>query len=814
LAVGALQLPKFISDRTFKRYQELVRTIPDKKNYSVADKYIAASALILTAMHYSKIVTEVEVAVSVRICLSGRKQHTEMTLSLIKNASKLELAHLKEHLTHYRKELNVKLDPTIKASGYIEAILRHIKAIVENPAAARLHNPDTPYPDEAVAFLHSAHSKLVEIRHLSTGISELLGSLSVNYARNAGISACAIVYAAMEGVIGRYLSVNGVFLDELASLIPKGSKYTIRERYLEMLNVVFDLAQYLTTIGKGFQSIPAWRQMSVRPPPRRHLFMALLPVVVENWRALARAKTVEQKVPIKVLGSESDGAKLWAMIFPGIELPRPKKRNYKLKTDKNDDMEGIQPNAERGKVSESTLEGPNAIELGVTNGTVPNGVKDMPAAASGQQTTNQASPPLSPPPKKPKRTRKSRAKPKATPSVPVDLMADSSPLENGANSLQVGPLITGRKRKQCLEEFPVPENEHDGLPVFGPLTYTESLEKQSLELERMAETQARHRAKRLRMYRSKKMIQVAGSSEPVSTGSPAPSDASFEAAPIRLVQPMAAVEEDEDFMLKHVEGPDTKWRERFLFNRAQYQRKRPGREPMDYRRQKPRNQAVIALLRKWQVENANRVDVDADEAELQRYTFRWQTRQLKKLLSSGIKPRDLPASVFPTSLVIARAMLMETPSARLIADEDLFQPNELEDYICSPIERILKHQQWIREGMDDVLESHLERERKRRERMQKEAVSRMEKEEEARTFQAAINRMIRMSEGGENGYDFDGMEEGSDLLDYDENGASDGTGANEESGGNANDESAANSENGAASTQNGTTTENGEQIMN
>jgi hypothetical protein len=237
-------------------------------------------------------------------------------------ASGLDLDKLRYHLGSVRRELKAHYDGSTQASSYIETILRHVKAIIETPEESRLHNKAVPYPDEALVFLHACHPLLLDVRRMATEIGEMLYSLSVNYARSPGISAAGIVYAAMEGVVGKYLSTNGAILDELAACLPKASKFTIRERYLEVCSVVFDLGQYLTDIGHPVEHIPAWRQMSSRPPPKRHLFVAILPMVLRHWKQLLAAQKIRGAPALRYSDRDVKGERLlWTALFPHKAYP-------------------------------------------------------------------------------------------------------------------------------------------------------------------------------------------------------------------------------------------------------------------------------------------------------------------------------------------------------------------------------------------------------------------------------------------------------------------------------------------------------------
>ena len=157
---------------------------------------------------------------------------------------------------------------------------------------------------------------------MATDLGEMAASLSLSYARNPGTSAASIVYAAMEGVAGRYLSLNGVIFAELAASLPKASTFTIRERYLEIISVVFDLGRYLVDIGHPVHYIPEWRQMGTRPPPRRHLFVAILPSVVRHWKELIAVHQARGAVPIQATGKNlKNGKELWGLLFPDREYP-------------------------------------------------------------------------------------------------------------------------------------------------------------------------------------------------------------------------------------------------------------------------------------------------------------------------------------------------------------------------------------------------------------------------------------------------------------------------------------------------------------
>ena len=157
---------------------------------------------------------------------------------------------------------------------------------------------------------------------MATDLGEMAASLSLSYARNPGISAASIVYAAMEGVSGRYLSLNGAIFAEFAASLPKASTFTIRERYLEIISVVFDLGRYLVDIGHPVHHIPAWRQMATRPPPRRHLFTAILPSVVHHWKELFAVHQARGAVPIQATGKDlKNGKELWGLLFPDREYP-------------------------------------------------------------------------------------------------------------------------------------------------------------------------------------------------------------------------------------------------------------------------------------------------------------------------------------------------------------------------------------------------------------------------------------------------------------------------------------------------------------
>jgi hypothetical protein len=248
---------------------------------------------------------------------------------LLRQASaSLDLDKLKEHLAFCRRELNLNYNSSIQPASYIETLLRHVKAIIETPDESRLHNKSMQYPDQVVAFLHTCHPSLLEIRKMATDLGEMAASLSLSYARNPGISAASIVYAAMEGVAGRYLSLNGVIFAEFAASLPKASTFTIRERYLEIITVVFDLGRYLVDIGHPVHHIPAWRQMATRPPPRRHLFTAILPSVVRHWKQLFAVHQARGAVPIQATDTDlKNGKELWSLLFPDTEYPGGPEKN-------------------------------------------------------------------------------------------------------------------------------------------------------------------------------------------------------------------------------------------------------------------------------------------------------------------------------------------------------------------------------------------------------------------------------------------------------------------------------------------------------
>lgn len=597
LATVKLNLPDYIASRAFHTYETLAESASKSKR-SITDKYAAAASVMICAAENNKIVNELEVT----------------------SVSGLDLDHFKEHLAQYRKELKVKYDSSIQATAHIETIIRHIKAVIESPDSSRVHQPTAPYPDEVIAFLHACYPLLIDIRHLSTQISEMLASLSVNYARNPGISASAIVYAAMEGASGRYLSLNGCIFDELASILPKGSTFTIRERYLEMLNVIFDLAQYLGQIGKRPTSVPAWRQMSNRPPPRRHLFVALLPIVVQNWRALVDAQVKSGKPAVKVLGKGMTGDKLWDLLFPGVEKPSKPPPS--------------------GPVQDKTASASTASTTGESE------------ASSSQKKRRQTGLPEAE--RKARREEQERARRKRARLKNYGVIGQVE-LENaGTMSSSSQSVVTG---KTDPHDQPLVSTFHSGSDTPLPI--------------------------------------------------PLLSPRTLHPSPETLATAVAAAGPSSSSVNQGTHERALERRDIYLKNRAMYQRKRPGLEAMDYKRLKNRDRSVVKVLKEWQEQHQGQQDVGPggdgggsledpplESTNAPSSTLEIQGAHLRRWLLSTTDYQSIPSSIFPSSALQARAMLRGFKSVDDLAEEELFEQGELEDYMCTEQEAGLKMKQW------------------------------------------------------------------------------------------------------------------------
>ena len=574
-------------------------------------------------------------------------------------ASGLEPDKLRAYLSFCRKELKVRYDFSSQATSYVEMVLRHIKAIIETPQASRLHNQNQPYPDETVHFLHLVHPVLLECRKMSTELSEMLASLSVNYARDPGISACAIVMAAMEGVTCAYTSQSGVLMDELAVYLPKASKFTIRERYLEILNVVFDLGQYLGDIGHPIETIPVWRHMVRRAPPRRHMFITFLPSVVRHWKALLACQRSQEKPPVytTVGAGRLDGERLWKLLLPNKELPKPSVRGKKPA-----DVDG-----------DIAVGGDNSEATSTTD------VRGADADVRHSQSLDEA----------------------------------SHHEANGHTGESTTSITTASKKKgkrAAPDRDASDEGNDDARPPSKRVREERTPEQKAEALARSKLLRRERDMKR----RERKRIEAYGKRPTIALTEEQPKDAADcqddDRAKDRPVPRHATYEAISLPDLAHAIPPTTGWeveqRAQLMRNRSIYERRRATKSS-DYRRTPQHSQRIVSYLRRWQQEHAGEIpeEADCDQRALGRFKRKYHARHLRNLLLSGVSPRKLPEIVFPTSLLMARFLLDGgiVEDIDVIDDAELFEEGELDGYICNAIERQTRLIQWHEDRMDQYI---------------------------------------------------------------------------------------------------------------
>lgn len=546
-----------------------------------------------------------------------------------------------------RKELNIKYDGANEATSYIETVLRHIKAIIETPQESRLHNKQTPYTDETLHFLHSVHPVLLDVRKMSTELAEMIASLSINYARNPGISACSIVMAAMEGVTSSYTSQNGELFAELAAFLPKASKFTLRERYLEIMNVVFDLGQYLGDIAHPVETIPVWRHMVRRPPPRRHMFVTFLPSVVRHWKQLSAWQRAHGKAPAQaeVNGEKLEGERLWKMLLPNKELPKPSVRGKKGASDEGEEREETPAAAEEQGDLEVLQTLPETSQSTAD-------IADHPETA---------------------------------------LEAKTSHKKKGAR--------TAAERVATGEEPPAKKSRW---PQRTPEEAARLLAQSKL-LRRERDMKRRER-QRLEAYGRRPTIALA--SEDTDKTGPEVGDERVKSAntsPSAACEAFSIPHPGAAFALK----PETGQRTLALRNRSVYERRRINK-PSDYPRLTPgRSRGIVACLAKWQRDHAGEAveETPDDDPELQSDQWGRQRESLRRMLLSGMPPHQIPHPVFPSSILTARLLLNHVTSEAVDAldDDALFEDGELDGYVCSATEQQARLRLWNADDLDQYL---------------------------------------------------------------------------------------------------------------
>jgi hypothetical protein len=602
---------------------------------------------------------------------------------------------LQHHMMFCRKQLKLDYDAGNQPTSYIEMVLRHIKAIIEQPEESRVHNKEQPYPDETLHFLHLAHPVLLGIRRMSTDIAEMLATLSVNYARNPGMSACAIVLAAMEGVTGVYTHQNGCLFDELAAFLPKASAYTVRERYLEILSVVFDLGQYLGDIGHPVEKIPVWRHMVRRAPPRRHMFAAFLPSVVRHWRDLLAWQKIQGKAHLQTAVGDGrlDGEELWKVLLPGRELPKPSVRGKK----KNGTAE-----------EEAVREHP----------------KGTSAAGSSAGDTD------------------------------VDRL--QGPASTSAINNDVGTSVPGSSNtagKRPASDSSVLDGER---PVAKRSRLSHRTEEQkaaslarSKELRRERDKKRRDRL-RVEAYGRRKTVVLSREAQACM-----PLNKAEENRTATPCSPIAVLGRRLQFEAGPCTDPEDKSKRSLsLKNRAVYARKRRTK-PEDYKGPAQQFRLVLAYLRKWQQAHAGNKAVSQHEPDLQvGYPSKQKSKdaRLRDMLLAGFPTKNLPLFLLPTSVLGAQILLGDIVTDNLddLSDDALFDPGELDDYVCSIPEQEARQRQWNEDGMDRYLPKNLHLDNAGQIVEDTQTKEGHDDEDAARDFNEAVNDMLAHAQGGAN----------------------------------------------------------------
>lgn len=123
-----------------------------------------------------------------------------------------------------------------------------------------------------------------------------------------------------------------------------------------------------------------------------------------------------------------------------------------------------------------------------------------------------------------------------------------------------------------------------------------------------------------------------------------------------------------------------------------YARVRPSDER--FYRVRRRGRAIVDYLNEW------KRDHDGEDAE----DTAQQQHPVKCLLLSGVDASMIPLHIFPTSKLLARAILEhhgEISALDAADDDSLFEDGEMESYMCTEREKEARLRMWIKEGVHE-----------------------------------------------------------------------------------------------------------------